>query len=126
MKNKIWTNMILKIVFILILIALLLWKSNDSQSWSIAISMVIVLALLSFLRIKYKDKYLVDERTKKLSSYAASVSWFVTLILVTLLYWNNYLGLVAISSAQMINIIFLVMIISIIAARVYYFRKGDS
>ena len=37
------------------------------------------------------EKYQTDERLKKLSSYAVAWSWTISLMVVTFIYWLNYL-----------------------------------
>ncbi len=118
-----WT--IFKVVLIAIMLALLLFKKRDTATISVALSIVMTLIILLYLKSKNKERYIKDERTIRLSGYAVSWSWFVTLVVVTMLYWNDYIGLVNISAKSLITTIFLVMVISISFFRFYFFRKPD-
>ena len=120
-KYKKW--LIFKIVFILALVALLLIKKPESLS--IAISMIVVMIVITFLRLRNPESYKTDERTEKLSAYASSWSWMATLTVVTLLYWNDYIQLVSLTAHQVITIIFIVMIASIVLTRLLLFKRPD-
>lgn len=118
-------SLALKFGLIVVMLGLLIFQRPDAQSISISISIVMTMLLVTFFRLKNPEKYKVDERMMKLSGYATSWSWMITLVVVTLLYWNNYIGMFEISSGAVITTVFLVMVISIVALRAYFLRKGD-
>ena len=118
-ENK-W--LVFKIFLIVVMLALALFKGLNETTISIAISMLMVLILITFLRFKYPEKYKTDERTEKLSAYSVSWSWMVSLVVVTFIYWLNYLQYINLAAETIILIIFLTMVISIIVSRIYFFK----
>ena len=113
-----------KIVLIVILLALLLFKDRSPETLSIAAGIIIVVLLITFLRIKNPEKYKSDERLEKLSSKATAWSWLLTLVLVTVLYWLQTLEYVALTGTGIISLVFFVMVISQVWFRIYFFKKG--
>ncbi|MEA1924875.1 MAG: hypothetical protein U9M95_03305 [Candidatus Altiarchaeota archaeon] len=84
------------------------------------------MALITYTRKKYPERYMKDERTKKLSAYAASGSWLITFITVTILFWMDYVGYIEFSASQIINIIFWLMLLSITITGWMVFSKDDT
>lgn len=117
--------LIVKIVLIVVLLALAFIKDINETTISIGISMIMVLFIISFLRFRHPEMYKTDERLERLSAKAVSWSWTVSLIVVAFVYWLNYLGYIGLTADQIILGIFLVMVISIIVARIYFLRKPD-
>jgi hypothetical protein len=116
--------LLVKIVLIVILLALLLFKDRSPQAISIAVSILMVMVLITFFRLRNPEKYKSDERLEKLSSRATAWSWLLTLILVTVLYWLQSLEYIAITGTGIITLVFFVMVISQVWFRLYFFKKG--
>lgn len=107
------------------ILTILFLKGMNGESISIAANIIVVVAAISFFRRRYPERYKKDERTIKLSSYAASWSWLATLITVALLFWIDYLGIYTLAVGQIISIIMFVMIITLVIFRWHFERKGD-
>ena len=123
MKKQNYISMLVfKIVLIMIMLGLLVYKKPNSDYISIVVAIIMVLLVTSFIRWKNPNAYKQDERTRYISSKAVSLSWFISLILVTLLYWNEYIDLFLLTSNQIITTIFIKMVGSIILFRIYFFR----
>jgi hypothetical protein len=66
-----------------------------------------------------------DERTKKLAAYGITYSWLLTLVVITVLSWIQYFGLVELTANGVLGILLFFMIISANVFRWYFMRKGD-
>jgi TRAP-type C4-dicarboxylate transport system permease large subunit len=66
-----------------------------------------------------------DERTKKLASYGIAYSWILTLVLITVLYWIEFLDLAELTAETTLGVLLFFMIISANVFRWYFMRKGD-
>lgn len=66
-----------------------------------------------------------DERTKKLAAYGITYSWFLTLVLITVLTWVDYFKLFELTARGVLGILLFFMIISANVFRWYFMRKGD-
>ena len=108
------------------IIGLLAWKGFTAENIIIGLNIVILMVLITYTRKKYPERYMKDERTRKLSAYAASWSWLITFITVTILFWIDYVKYIDFSASQMINIIFWLMLSSLMIARWVVFSKGDT
>lgn len=118
-----WT--VVRIALIIGMLFLLLWTGINETSVSMAANILIVIVIISFLRYRYPERYQKDERTKKLSSYAASWSWLITLVTIALLFWLLYLDIFELSATQVLSIVLFVMILTLIVFYWYFSRKGD-
>ncbi|GEM_PF-3833595 len=125
MKQKTKINTI-RLALASAIIGLLAWKGSTTVNIAIGLNIVIIMALITYTRKKYPERYMKDERTNKLSAYAASWSWMITFITVTILFWIDYVKYIEFSASQMINIIFWLMLLSLMIARWVVFTKGDA
>ncbi len=66
-----------------------------------------------------------DERTKKLSARAISHSWFITFIMLNILFWIDQLEILKLTLNQGIAILMPVMLMSAALLQWLYKRKGD-
>lgn len=107
------------------IIALLFWKRPLEEAISTSLTILLTVALILFLRSKYPERYQKDERTIKASSYAASWSWLATLIVVSLLFWIDYLSIAKIEVSTAILMIFATQILSLLAFRWYFTWRGE-
>ncbi|MBN1763103.1 MAG: hypothetical protein JW878_08540 [Methanomicrobia archaeon] len=93
---------------------------------STVISMITVVLLIWFARWKRPaDVPESDERTKKLGAYAATYSWLLTLVFITLLFWVDNLAVVKLTVMQALGTTLLVMLLTMSVFRWYLNRKGD-
>lgn len=112
-------------IIITMLGSMLYFRGADSASISVASSIVAVMVMITFIRLKNPEAYKKDERINKLAAYAGSWSWLVTFIVVTGLFWADYLELLSITTSDVISTVFFVMIVTVIGFRFYFMRKGD-
>jgi len=86
----------------------------------------LALIVISVVRgIRYGDMPERDERTKKLSAYGVSYSWFFTLVFLAVLFWVDYFNVLKLTVTQVIGVVYFVMIVTAISFQGYYKRKGD-
>ncbi|MBW2975799.1 hypothetical protein KY366_08840 [Candidatus Woesearchaeota archaeon] len=114
-----------KILLISVMLAMLLIKKNDPQSIWMASGIIAGIIIIAFFRFKHPERYRSDERLERLGSRAALLSWTSTFILVTFLYWMDYLGFISLTATQLITSVFWMMIITIMGFRFYLLRKPD-
>ena len=61
---------------------------TSPQLASSFVSMGVVLTILSGLRLwKGESNYMQDERTKKIGAYGLSYSWFLTFLVLFVIFW---------------------------------------
>ncbi|TAJ45676.1 hypothetical protein [Methanofollis fontis] len=66
-----------------------------------------------------------DERTRRIGAYGITYSWFVTLLYLFVLFWVQNLGVIALSSSDVILSSILLMAISARLFQWWFFRRGD-
>lgn len=100
---------------------------GDHQEMAIGlINAGAVVIFVTFIRARrFKDGPLKDERTVRIGSYGLSYSWFVTIVLLAVLFWLNYFELVQLTVDQVLGLLILVMAITAKGFQWYLFRKGD-
>ena len=108
-----------------VIIAGLFWMRPFDEAFSTSTTILLTVAVIFFLRSRYPERYQKDERTIKTSSYAASWSWLVILIMVSVLFWIDYLSILEFEASDVILTIFLTQIISILVYR-WYFARGSE
>lgn len=74
---------------------------------------------------RFRDEPEKDERTQKIGAYGISYSWFLTLIFLAILFWMNYLGLLALTVESILLSTILLMGISARLFQWYLSRQGD-
>lgn len=116
----------LALVLILAGVALVVFSEEYLQAGISLINIGSIILFITFLRARRYRKGLVkDERTVKIGSYGLSYSWFVSFIVLNLLFWIDYLSMVKFTVPQVIGIMFIVMIVTAKGFQWYLFRKGD-
>ena len=100
---------------------------EDHQEMAISlINIGGVMIFVTFIRAKRSgDGPVKDERTVRIGSYGLSYSWFVTLILLAVLFWIDYFELVQFTVDQILGLLILVMAVTAKGFQWYLFRKGD-
>ncbi|MCU0632616.1 MAG: hypothetical protein MUC66_06540 [Methanolinea sp.] len=90
------------------------------------ISSGFVLTILAGFRLRTGEKtHMQDERTKKIGAYGLSWSWFLTFMVLFLIFWADYLHLWSPDASMLSVFLILLMGISAKAFQIYLFRKGD-
>lgn len=100
-------------------------KVDASVSTFLIIMGLVIFVITAFRLFRQGDLPDRDERTKKLAAYGITYSWLLTLVLITVLYWVEFLGLVEFTAEVILGILLFVMIISANVFRWYFMRKGD-
>ncbi len=116
--------LVFKAAMIGVMLALLLWRSFDQMSITVSMSIVVTIAAIMLMRKKYPERYRKDEMTRKIGTYSASWSWMITLVVVTFLFWFDYLGMMPLSASNVILIVFVTMVSTVIVFRAVLMRKG--
>ncbi|MGC9445029.1 MAG: hypothetical protein ACP5E9_08930 [Candidatus Methanospirareceae archaeon] len=102
------------------------WRGVNSISVSTVISIIIAVLVAWFVRWRRMGELPErDERTKKLGAYAATYSWLLTLVLIAILYWVDYLAVVKLTVTQVLGLTLIVMVLSLNLFRWYNLRRGD-
>ncbi|MBN2251362.1 MAG: hypothetical protein JW724_04740 [Candidatus Altiarchaeota archaeon] len=125
MKNMVsdkWFRIAASLVIVMLA---LLYLAGPDKAVSVGWSVMVVFLLLIYLRRKYPDRYQKDERITRIGAYAASYSWFATFLIVSLLYWMDYLGYLKMTGAVALSIVFALMAFTIIFFRWFFSLKGD-
>jgi protein-S-isoprenylcysteine O-methyltransferase Ste14 len=89
---------------------------------SAGIAMMIVAAVTG---LRYRDEIRSDERTKKIGAYGITYSWLLTLVLITVFFWLNYLNLVVLTVQGVLAVLLFAMVLSARFFQWHLFRKGD-
>lgn len=90
------------------------------------ISMGAVLVVFSGLKLwRGEGDTFHDERTRKIGAYGLSWSWFLTFIVLFVVFWADYLGIWSPDAATLSVLLILFMGISARAFQMYLFRRGD-
>jgi len=93
---------------------------------AVFISAGTVMVILAGLRLwKGEKDYMQDERTKKIGAYGLSYSWFLTFLVLFVVFWANYLNLWSPDARTLSVLLILMMGLSAKIFQVYLFRKGD-
>jgi len=74
----------------------------------------------------YREGPRTDERTRKLSAFATTYSWFITFVLVNILFLLDYFGRLTITVSQILGLIFFVMLLTMVGMNMYFKQKGDE
>jgi peptidoglycan/LPS O-acetylase OafA/YrhL len=86
---------------------------------------LVILAVAVVRHWKFRDEPEKDERTQKIGAYGISYSWFLTLVFLALLFWVDYLGVVALTVETVLLATILLMGLSARIFQWYLFRQGD-
>lgn len=93
------------------------------------ISLINIGAIIIFVTLwrarRYRDGPVKDERTVKIGAYGLSYSWFITLMVIALLFWVDELELIRMNVKHVLGILMFTMIITAKGIQWYLFRQGD-
>jgi hypothetical protein len=84
-----------------------------------------VLMIISAFRLTGRERYQQDERTKKIGAYGLSWSWFLTFIVLFVIFWLSVLGLVSFDVSTLAIFLILLMGVSAKGFQWWFFRRGD-
>ena len=107
-------------------IALLMTLRNMDIVIFLALIIVGVICLITAFSkyLGYRENPKTDERTRKLSAFATTYSWFITFVLVNILFLLDYFGRLTINVSQTLGLIFFVMLLTMAGITMYFKRKG--
>lgn len=127
MKKEYKSRIVVGAIILLAAIALqMFYAAIDNRVMiMLIIAGMILVGTGVFRYMKYGAGPETDERTRKISAYALSYSWIVTLVLVCMLFLSDEFGIFKMSVAQVIGSIISVMIVAPILFQWYLRRKGD-
>ncbi len=107
-------------------IALVVFFQDQKQAGISLLNVGAIILLVTFWRARrYRNGPAKDERTIKIGAYGLSYSWFISLMVIALLFWVDELGMVQLSAQQVLGILMFTMIITAKGIQWYLFRKGD-
>ncbi|MGB9977683.1 hypothetical protein [Methanobacterium sp.] len=120
-KLSIWLGSAALIVDALVLI---IWKTmNDFVA--IGLLLGIIIYGISFFAYMGMDKTARDERLRKIGTYSATYSWYITLVFVVYLiitmYWSQNIH----NPIELMGVTILVMVSTMLIANTALSRKGD-
>lgn len=124
MKNE-RKSEIIRLALVGMAVSLLFWGRGDPASITISVNITAIIVVMSFFRRRYPEKYIRDERTKKLGAYAVSWSWQLSYMLVAVLILADYLGYFSMPAGALLGVIFFFMTATMLIFRWYFLRKED-
>ncbi|WP_292728819.1 hypothetical protein [Methanoculleus sp.] len=86
---------------------------------------LVILAVAAVRHWRFRDEPERDERTQKIGAYGISYSWLLTLVFLALLFWVDYLGVLALTVETVLLATILLMGLSARIFQWYLFRQGD-
>jgi hypothetical protein len=107
---------------------LMLILGPDSLQEGVSLSCISagsVLMIISAFRLTGRVRYQQDERTRKIGAYGLSWSWFLTFIVLFVVFWVSVLGLFTLDVSILAVFLILLMGVSAKGFQWWFFRKGD-
>jgi uncharacterized membrane protein len=105
-------------------LAMAVFEWSDGNA-SLAILFCVVIFTANFFGFLGMEKPSKDERARKIGTYAATYSWYITLVAMCfLVIWNIAFNL-NMSVARFFGIILLVMVTTLMVINAYKAWKGD-
>jgi len=86
---------------------------------------LVLLAVAAVRHWRFREEPEKDERTQKIGAYGISYSWFLTIVFLALLFWVDYLGVLALTVESVLLSTILLMGLSARIFQWYFFRQGD-
>jgi len=120
-KLSIWLGSAALIVDSLILI---IWKTMNDLI-AIGLLLGIIIYGISFFAYMGIDKTARDERLRKIGTYSATYSWYITLVFVVYLVITMYWGQNIHNPIELMGVTILVMVSTMLIANTVLSRKGD-
>lgn len=105
-------------------IAMAVFEWSDGNA-SLAIIFCVVIFTANFFGFLGMEKATKDERARKIGTYAATYSWYITLVAMCFLaIWDIAFGL-NMSVARFFGIVLVIMVTSMMLINAYKGYKGD-
>jgi drug/metabolite transporter (DMT)-like permease len=74
---------------------------------------------------QYRDGPESDERSKKIGAYGLSYAWLTGIILISVLYWLDIMGILLLGTQVVLALSLMVLVISAVIYQIYLFQRGD-
>lgn len=103
----------------------LFWEGIPIFLVSAMTAMGVVFIVVGLRVMKYGKAYTGDERTKKISVYAAAYAWWLTYIAIAILYWVHYLEIITLTVGSVLGILLFTIALTQIVISWILSRKGD-
>ncbi len=104
-------------------LALTIFEWSDGNA-TLAVLFCVVIFTANFFGFLGMEKGAKDERAQKIGTYAATYSWYITLVAMCFLFiWD--VAFMHMSVARFFGIVLLVMVTSMMIINTYKERKGD-
>ena len=105
---------------------LIILRENYSHIGISLINIGAIMIFATFIKVKRLRRGAIkDERTVKIGAYGLSYSWLLSLVLLSMLFWVDYMQLVQMTVTQVLGIMIFAMVFSAKGFQWYLFRKGD-
>ncbi len=85
----------------------------------------VVLAIRGYLNEARSDRFKKDERTRKISAWAASYSWMITIVGLMIFFWVNYLGIISLTVNSVIWGTYILLVGSLLFFKWFFDQRGD-
>lgn len=99
--------------------------SPGSQQWAITGCVTGIIMALAGAGGALGTRRPHDERTRKLSAYAASWSWFTAVVVTSSMYLLDFYGGVKTETTQALAIVLATLLVTMIAFNAYFKLRGD-
>jgi hypothetical protein len=129
-RSRTWITLMIVLGVALLFIGLaemLLAPAGVAENIAIPlVSIGFILVLIAGARYFRGEKtYQQDERIKRIGAYGLSWSWFLTFIVLFVVFLMNYLGLAFFDVGTLAVFLILLMGVSAKGFQWWFFRKGD-
>ncbi len=114
-----------------ILVAGLLMNIFTDANQTLVISMIISGSVLIIYTVYYQIRYketggpVQDEWIRRINTASLANSWFITFILILLIFWIDHLHIYSFTIDQVVAILFITMILTANMFQLYFRKKGD-
>jgi hypothetical protein len=128
MKNR--TRYLLWTAFGVLLLALgtgwaVTGREDETVTGMFITAGIIVLLFAGSRAMRREEGLEQDERTRKIGAYGITYAWFLTLLYLFALFWLENMGILALSSTDVIISTILLTAVSAKVFQWWLFRKGD-
>ncbi|WP_298670429.1 hypothetical protein [uncultured Methanofollis sp.] len=128
MKNR--TRYLLWTAFGVLLLAIgtvreVTGREDETVTGMFITSGIIVLLFAGTRAMRQEEGPEQDERTRKIGAYGITYAWFLTVLYLFALFWLENMGVLALSSTDVIISTILLTTVSAKVFQWWLFRKGD-
>ena len=126
MDNRYKYSLYAAIAAVVIGILASILQVGDEETSNILINIGVAIIAVLLVRLRRTGNLPEkDERTKKLGAYGLSYSWFITFLMLNLLFWIDRLHFAQLTVSNVIFILFILMLVTAKGFQWYFLSKGD-